>query len=47
MSRARCTLHVHGLDCPSEADAVRAVLGGAPGILGLAFDLMNGTVTID
>ena len=32
MSRARCTLKVKGLDCPVEAEALRAALEGCPGV---------------
>jgi len=47
MSRARCTLKVKGLDCPVEADALHGALGDAPGVLGLGFDLIHGTMTVD
>src|SRR4051812_41637615 len=47
MGRARCTLTVHGLDCPSEVPPLRAALDGSPGVLGLAFDPAGGTVAIE
>src|ERR1700730_8943326 len=47
MSQARSTLQVQGLDCPTEADALSAALLGAPGVLGLGFDLIHGTMTVD
>ena len=47
MSQARCTLTVQGLDCPTEMDAIRAAFKDVPGILGLGFDLIHGTVTVD
>jgi Zn2+/Cd2+-exporting ATPase len=47
MSRARCTLKVQGLDCPVEADALKAALQDAPGVLGLGFDLIHGAMTVD
>jgi Cd2+/Zn2+-exporting ATPase len=47
MSRARCSLQVEGLDCAVELDALTAALKGSPGILGLGFDLLHGTMTVD
>src|SRR4051794_2883715 len=47
MARARCTLSVKGLDCPVEADVLRGALHDVPGVLGLGFDLIHGTLTID
>jgi Cd2+/Zn2+-exporting ATPase len=47
MSRARCTFRVQGLDCPVEADALGAALNGTPGVIGLGFDLIHGTMTVD
>jgi Cd2+/Zn2+-exporting ATPase len=39
-------LRVQGLDCPVEADALRGALMDAPGVLGLDFDLIHGTMTV-
>lgn len=47
MSRARCVLAVAGLDCPNEVGALRAALEGRPGVLGLGFDLIHGSLTVD
>ena len=47
MSQARSTLQVQGLDCPTEAGALSAALLGTPGVLGLGFDLIHGTMTVD
>ena len=47
MGQARCTLKVQGLDCPTEVAALRAALAGAPGVEGLAFDTIGGTMTVD
>lgn len=47
MVQSRCTLKVKGLDCPVEADALHSALHAAPGVLGLGFDLILGTLTID
>jgi Cd2+/Zn2+-exporting ATPase len=47
MQPARCTLVVRGLDCSQEADAVQSALRDQPGIAGLRFDLIHGTVTVD
>jgi len=47
MERARCTLKVHGLDCPTEVAALRAALAGASGVSALAFDTLGGTMTVD
>jgi len=47
MSRARCTLKVHGLDCPNEVGPLRAALEGYPGVGSLGFDLVLGTLTVD
>lgn len=47
MGRARCTLTVHGLDCPSEVPPIRSALEGGPGVLGLAFDPPAGKVAIE
>jgi Cd2+/Zn2+-exporting ATPase len=46
MARARCTLEVQGLDCPTEVAALRAALAGAPGVGELGFDLILGTMTV-
>ena len=46
MSQARCTLKVQGLDCPVEADALRAALKDAPGVIGVDFDLIHGTMSV-
>ena len=47
MGRARCTLKVRGLDCPVEANALRAALEQAPGVGTLGFDLIHGMMTVD
>jgi len=47
MSQARCTLLVQGLDCPAEADLLRAALQDQPGVTALVFDLIYGTMTVD
>ena len=47
MSQARCTMRVQGLDCPVEVEALNAALGGFAGVLGLGFDLIHGTLTVD
>jgi Cd2+/Zn2+-exporting ATPase len=47
MSRARCTIRVQGLDCPVEVEGLNAALGGSPGVVGLGFDLIHGTLTVD
>lgn len=47
MSRARCTLEVAGLDCPVEMNALSAAFKGAPGVMGIGFDLIHGTMTVD
>ena len=47
MGRARCTLKVEGLDCPAEVEPLRAALEGAPGVGGLGFDLIHGTMTVE
>ena len=47
MSQARRTLLVRGLDCPAEADLLRAALQDQPGLTALAFDLIYGTMTVD
>jgi len=47
MGRARCTLKVRGLDCPVEANALRAALEKAPGVGTLGFDLIHGMMTVD
>jgi Cd2+/Zn2+-exporting ATPase len=39
-------LKVQGLDCPVEAEALRGALSDAPGVLGLDFDLIHGTMTV-
>ena len=46
-NQPRCTLHVRGLDCPSEAQVLRAALQDAPGVTSLGFDLINGLMTVD
>ncbi|MGE3822508.1 MAG: heavy metal translocating P-type ATPase, partial [Isosphaeraceae bacterium] len=33
--------------CPVEADALNAALNGAAGVVGLGFDLIHGTMTVD
>jgi Zn2+/Cd2+-exporting ATPase len=47
MERARCTLKVHGLDCPNEMGPLRQALEGQPGVGNLGFDLVMGTLTVD
>ena len=47
MSRARCTLKVRGLDCNVERDILHSVLNDQTGVLGLGFDLILGTMTVD
>jgi len=47
MSQARCTLAVQGLDCPTEAEVLRAAFQDLPGVAALEFDLMDGTMTVD
>ncbi len=47
MSEDRCTLGIPGLDCPNEIETLRQALAGEPGIAGLSFDLIHGTLTID
>ena len=47
MNQARCTIHVKGLDCPTEEAMLRAALEDQRGITGLAFDLMQGTMTVE
>jgi Cd2+/Zn2+-exporting ATPase len=47
MGRARCTLEVRGLDCPTEVAALRSALDGVPGVGDLGFDLIHGLMTID
>jgi len=47
MGQARCTLKVRGLDCPTEVAALRGALAEAPGVAGLAFDTVGGTMTVD
>jgi Cd2+/Zn2+-exporting ATPase len=40
-------MRVQGLDCPQEIEAIRSALKGRPGLAGLSFDLIHGTVTAD
>jgi Cd2+/Zn2+-exporting ATPase len=47
MGRARCVLAVKGLDCATEANALRSALEGTPGVAGLGFDLIGGALTIE
>jgi Zn2+/Cd2+-exporting ATPase len=47
MGQARCTLKVDGLDCPAEAGPLREALEGAPGVAGIGFDLIHGTISVD
>ncbi len=47
MSRARCTLKIRGLDCPTEVAALRAALEDWPGVGQLGFDLILGTMTVE
>jgi len=47
MSQARCTLAVSGLDCPTEAEALRAAIQDLPGVAALGFDLIHGTMAVD
>jgi Cd2+/Zn2+-exporting ATPase len=46
MAHSRCTITVEGLDCPIEADAIKAALDGATGVDRLDFDLIHGTTTV-
>lgn len=46
MTQARCTLKVHGLDCPVEAAELRQALEGSRGVLDLSFNLGEGTMTV-
>ncbi|MGE5755331.1 MAG: heavy metal translocating P-type ATPase [Planctomycetaceae bacterium] len=46
MSQARCMLKVQGLDCPIEAEALHGALNDVPGVFGLDFDLIHGTMTV-
>jgi Cd2+/Zn2+-exporting ATPase len=47
MPQARCTLKIQGLDCPAEVGPLRAALEGSPGVVGLGFDLIQGTMTVE
>ena len=47
MSQVRCVLQVKELDCPTEMGALQGALLGSPGVLGLGFDLIHGTMTVD
>ena len=47
MSQARIMLQVRGLDCPTEVAALRAALSDQKAIIGLGFDLIRGTMTVD
>ena len=47
MGHARCTLRVRGLDCPGEVPPIRKALEGTPGVLGLVFDPVGGTVAVE
>ena len=47
MGRARCSIRVRGLDCPTEVAALRAALDGAPGVGTLGFDLIHGVMAVD
>ncbi len=47
MAQARCTLKVHGLDCPSEVPPIRAALEGSPGVIAVAFAPTEGTVEVE
>ncbi len=47
MEQARCTIRVHGLDCPTEAAPLRAALEGAAGVGELGFDLALGHLTVE
>ena len=47
MAQARCTLRVHGLDCPGEVPPIRAALEGFSGVLDLLFDPAAGSVAVD
>lgn len=46
MSQTACTLKVKGLDCPTEMGALQAALAGSQGVVGLTFDLIHGTMTV-
>ena len=47
MGQDRCTLKVRGLDCPAEVATLRAALAGVPGVAGLAFDTVGGTMAVE
>ena len=47
MGRARCMFQVQGLDCPAEIPPLTGALERSPGVLGLGFDLIHGTMTVD
>ncbi len=47
MSRTRCTLKIKGLDCPTEMRALQGALEGWPGVAGLEFDLIQGTMAVE
>ncbi len=47
MSQARIMLQVRGLDCPNEVESLCAALRDQEGIVGLGFDLISGTMTVD
>ncbi|GAC1475329.1 MAG: heavy metal translocating P-type ATPase [Isosphaeraceae bacterium] len=47
MAQARCAIKVEGLDCPVEVDALNTTLRGAPGVVGMGFDLIHGILTVD
>jgi Cd2+/Zn2+-exporting ATPase len=47
MSQARCKLAVKGLDCATEAEALRAAIEDLPGVIALDFDLIHGTMAVD
>ena len=47
MSRSRSTFRVVGLDCDHEVQQLRDALKGTAGVETLAFDLINGLMTVD
>jgi Cd2+/Zn2+-exporting ATPase len=44
---ATAVFKIHGMDCAEEVAALRAVLTPMPGVGELAFDVLNGKLTID
>jgi len=40
------TLHIAGMDCPTEEALIRSKLAGIPGVVNLSFNLMQRTLTL-